>query len=49
MVEGSEGRRIESRRRRDLTLCLSQTTQWALVLVDLFTQEAVIDSDLAKL
>ena len=30
---GSEGRGFESRRHRDWTLCLSQTTQWTGVLV----------------
>ena len=30
---GSEGRGFKSRLRRDWTSCLSQTTQWARVLV----------------
>ena len=46
---GSEGRGFESRRRRDWTSCILQTTQWARVLVDVFTQEAVIEIGLAKL
>ena len=46
---GSQGHGFESLGRRDWTLCLSQTTQMALILVDKFTQEAVIKSDLDKL
>ena len=46
---GSEDRGFESRLRRDRTSCLSQSTQWARVLFNLLTQEAVIESVIAKL